>query len=86
MKKTTYFGNPWIGMFVKTNDNVTMLPIDSMKKLEDVVAENLKTEIIKTGMKPMASTITTMRAGPSPKPNSGKRVSATWINNHATTI
>ncbi|MBU0527167.1 MAG: translation initiation factor IF-6 [Candidatus Micrarchaeota archaeon] len=50
MIKTTYFGNPWIGMFIKTNDEFTMLPIDSMKKLETIVEETLKTEIIKVGI------------------------------------
>jgi len=50
MIKTTYFGNPWIGMFIKTNDEFTMLPIDSMKKLEMAVQETLKTEIIKVGI------------------------------------
>ncbi|MDD5172435.1 MAG: translation initiation factor IF-6 [Candidatus ainarchaeum sp.] len=50
MKRTSYFGNPWIGMFLKTNDSVTMLPIDSMKKLEDAVSASLKTEIVKVGM------------------------------------
>ncbi len=50
MRKTAYFGNPWIGMFIKTNDEFTMLPVDSMKKLEDAVADALKTEIIKTAI------------------------------------
>jgi translation initiation factor 6 len=50
MKKTAYFGNPWIGMFIKTNDEFTMLPVDSMKKLDDAVQESLGTEIIKTGI------------------------------------
>jgi translation initiation factor 6 len=50
MRRTSYFGNPWIGMFTKTNDSVTMLPIDSMKKFEDAVSESLKTEIVKVGM------------------------------------
>jgi hypothetical protein len=31
----------------------------------------------------LESTITTIRAGASSKPNRGKIVSATWINNHA---
>lgn len=47
MERCAYFGNPWIGMFIKTNDSVTMLPIDSMKKLEDAAAANLKTSIVK---------------------------------------
>ncbi|MFN7991080.1 MAG: translation initiation factor IF-6 [Candidatus Micrarchaeia archaeon] len=50
MRKTSYFGNPWIGMFVRTNDRTSVLPVDSMKKFEDAVAETLKTEIIKVGM------------------------------------
>jgi translation initiation factor 6 len=48
--KTAYFGNPWIGMFIRTNDSFTMLPIDSMKKLEDMVVERLKTSVVKIGM------------------------------------
>lgn len=48
--KTSYYGNPWIGMFVKTNDSVTMLPVDSMKKLDDAVESSLKTTVVKIGM------------------------------------
>lgn len=48
--RTAYYGNPWLGMFIKTNDSHTMLPVDSMKKLEEAVQETLKTEIIKTGI------------------------------------
>lgn len=47
MEKCTYFGNPWIGMFIRTNDEITMLPVDSMKKLEDKIRENLKTKTVK---------------------------------------
>jgi translation initiation factor 6 len=50
MKKTTYFGNPWIGMFIKTNDDVTMLPVDSMEKLDEMVKDSLKTDIVKVGI------------------------------------
>jgi translation initiation factor 6 len=50
MMKTSYFGNPWIGMFIKTNDKTTLLPIDSMDKFEDAVRESLKTETIKIGI------------------------------------
>lgn len=48
--KLSYYGNPWIGMFIKTNDEFTMLPIDSMEKIEKVVEETFKTEIIKTSI------------------------------------
>ncbi|MBU0591243.1 translation initiation factor IF-6 [Candidatus Micrarchaeota archaeon] len=48
MKKITYFGNSWLGMFIKTNDSITLLPIDSMAKLEVPAVEILKTTILKT--------------------------------------
>ncbi len=48
--RISYYGNPWIGMFIKTNDRFTILPVDSMKKVDDAVAESLKTEIIKTSI------------------------------------
>lgn len=48
--KAAYFGNPWIGMFIRTNDEITMLPIDSMDKLGDMVRERLKTEVVKVGI------------------------------------
>jgi translation initiation factor 6 len=50
MRKTSYFGNPWIGMFIKTNDRTTILPVDSMDKVVKSVEESLKTEVIKIGM------------------------------------
>ncbi len=48
--KTAYYGNPWIGMFAKTNDSITMLPLDSMEKFEQAIRESLKTETVKIGM------------------------------------
>jgi translation initiation factor 6 len=50
MMKTSYFGNPWIGMFIKTNDRTTLVPIDSMEKFDVAVRESLKTETIKIGI------------------------------------
>jgi translation initiation factor 6 len=47
MRHTSYFGNPWLGMFIASNDTHTLIPIDSMKKLEDAVVEGLGTKIIK---------------------------------------
>lgn len=47
MRTSSYFGNPWLGMFVKTNDEVTLLPVDSMKKLEDAILENLRTRPVR---------------------------------------
>lgn len=48
--KISYYGNPWIGMFIKTNNEVTMLPVDSMKKVDDAVETTLKTKIVKISM------------------------------------
>jgi len=48
--KIAYFGNPWLGMFIKTNDEVTMLPTDSMQKVEDMLKERLKTTTIRTNI------------------------------------
>ena len=42
MKRCSYFGNPWIGMFIKTNDEFTLVPSDSLKKLEE------KTKLLET--------------------------------------
>jgi len=46
--RCSYFGNSWIGMFIKGNDDYTLIPVDSLKKLEDKVEQFLKTEVIKT--------------------------------------
>jgi len=45
--RCSYFGNPWIGMFVKGNDDVTLIPVDSMDKFDSKIRDNLKTEIVK---------------------------------------
>ncbi len=50
MRKTSYFGNPWIGMFVKGNDQVALVPIDSMDKFVDAVQEGLGVQALKVGM------------------------------------
>lgn len=47
MMKAAYFGNPWIGMFIRTNDSTTLVPIDSMDKFENAARESLKTETIR---------------------------------------
>ena len=46
MRKCDYFGNEWIGMFVKTNDEITLFPVDVLKKFEEK-AEFLKTKPVK---------------------------------------
>jgi len=46
-RRCAYFGNPWIGMFVKSNDSFTFIPVDSTHKLEGAVKENLHTQVEK---------------------------------------
>ncbi len=46
-KQCAYFGNPWIGMFIKSNNEKTFIPIDTHEKLISKISANLKTEVIK---------------------------------------
>lgn len=50
MERASYFGNPWIGMFVKTNDSFTLLPTDSLQKFSDKLAVDLKTKQLKVSI------------------------------------
>ena len=45
-----YFGNPWVGMFVKTNNEKTFVPIDANEKLIKIISDNLGTEVIPLSM------------------------------------
>jgi len=42
-----YFGNPWLGLFIATNNEKSIVPLDANEKFEASVKENLKTEILK---------------------------------------
>ncbi len=46
MRRCNYFGNQWIGMFLKTNDNFTLFPLDSLEKIEEKT-KFLETEPVK---------------------------------------
>lgn len=46
MRRCDYFGNEWVGMFIKTNDTHTVLPVDSLEKLVEKT-EYLETEPVK---------------------------------------
>ena len=69
--RCAYFGNPWIGMFVKGNDDVTLIPVDSMDKLENKAKDNLKTEIVKTtlGQSNLIGVYTAMNSSGAVLPN-----------------
>lgn len=43
-----YYGNAWIGLFIKTNKDITLVPKDASEKLCDNLGQSLKTEVIKT--------------------------------------
>lgn len=49
-RKCAYFGNPWIGMFVRTNDSVSLLPKDAPEKTVDCLEQNLKTEVLRVSV------------------------------------
>ncbi len=43
-----YLGNPWLGTFIKSNNEITIVPPDATEKLCRLLNERLKTEIVKT--------------------------------------
>lgn len=45
-----YFGNPWLGLFIRTNDEITIVPVDTPPKLCAVIEEQLKTVIVKVSI------------------------------------
>ncbi len=47
MERSSYFGNPWLGMFIKSSDSVSLLPVDAMDKLEEKVKLALKTNVVR---------------------------------------
>ncbi|MFH1221509.1 MAG: translation initiation factor IF-6 [Candidatus Micrarchaeota archaeon] len=47
MKQTSYYGHSWIGMFIKGNDDITLVPIDAVDKMIESIEENLKTKVVK---------------------------------------
>jgi len=40
-----YFGNTWVGMFIKSNNEKTFVPPDCSEKFIKIIEENLKTEV-----------------------------------------
>ena len=50
MKVTTYFGNSWLGLFLKTNEEITLVPVDTPPKVMGAIEAYLKTSIIKTNL------------------------------------
>ncbi len=45
-----YYGNPWIGLFIKTNNSITFVPKDASDKLCGILRESLKTDVVRTTM------------------------------------
>lgn len=50
MNVGNYYGNPWLGLFVKTNNNISLVPLDCPEKLCDRIQETLKTRVIRTSI------------------------------------
>lgn len=48
MKTSTYFGNSWLGLFLRGNNEHVLMPIDAMDKLSNAAKEYLKAEPVKT--------------------------------------
>ncbi|MEM3625471.1 MAG: translation initiation factor IF-6 [Candidatus Bilamarchaeaceae archaeon] len=48
IRQFTYYGNSWIGMFIKANDLFTFIPVDSLDVVERTVAKYLKTKVVRT--------------------------------------
>ncbi len=44
MKKTSYFGSSWLGLYLRGNNQYTLLPVDAMDKVLEAVRSELKTE------------------------------------------
>ncbi|MEM4360191.1 MAG: translation initiation factor IF-6 [Candidatus Bilamarchaeaceae archaeon] len=43
-----YYGNPWVGMFIKGNDEFTFIPIDASDKLRAHIERFLRTKVVRT--------------------------------------
>lgn len=50
MRRVSYFGNSYIGLFAKTNGNVSFVPMDALPKFERKLGEMLRTEVVKTAV------------------------------------
>ena len=50
MNATSYFGNSWLGLFLKTNEKTTLVPVDTAPKLIEKIEAHLKTDVVKTSM------------------------------------
>lgn len=48
MRKIAYQGNDWIGMFAESNNDYTIVPVDSSGSFTEKIEEILKTECIQT--------------------------------------
>jgi translation initiation factor 6 len=46
----SYYGNPWIGMFVRANDSFTFVPRDSMDKFAEHFREHLCNEVLRVNV------------------------------------
>ncbi|MFH2105868.1 MAG: translation initiation factor IF-6 [Candidatus Micrarchaeota archaeon] len=48
MKTGIYYGNPWLGLFIRSNNKLSLVPADCPEKLGQKIKESLKTELVHT--------------------------------------
>ncbi len=47
MLKISYFGNPYIGMYIRANDKIALVPIDAEDKFCEIVNKTLEVDVLK---------------------------------------
>ncbi|MGB9635097.1 MAG: translation initiation factor IF-6 [Candidatus Micrarchaeia archaeon] len=50
MLKLAFYGNPYIGIFARANDEFALIPEDSQPKFEESLRERLKVDIVRTSI------------------------------------
>jgi len=46
-RQFTYYGNSWVGMFIKGNDSFTFIPVDALDIVKKTTEHYLKTTVVK---------------------------------------
>jgi len=49
-RQFTYYGNSWIGMFIRSNNSITLIPVDSLDIVKKTTAHFLKTKVFATSI------------------------------------
>jgi len=49
-RQFTYYGNSWVGMFIRSNNSITLIPVDSLDIVKKTTAYFLKTKVFATSI------------------------------------